>query len=299
MYKQAARKHDTITGRTDYDESGILRNSLLRNAAVYLQNKAYFILCLHLVPDRFYRAAQQGEGTRLPPSPFSEPFLKARNRITALITSKLDDFFDLSGYNWTPNTREETPSMYLYELVNWLTTVVDSLVIKETYKNDAYTAAVRYIAESMMVPLKCIIWSTLKHMSLSEFHDWTECTCHERKRDSQHQNGHHVLRSSDHKYWAWPPHLRIFGAAFRRVFLILFGIILLSPSQMAEVVLQDKVQEYLHPSVRQTSYGDLKPRRLQTLLEKLVKYAVSRRDHASRGQAEKRRKEAEAVGRLV
>lgn len=41
--------------------------------------------------------------------------------------------------------------MYLYELVNWLTTVVDSLVIKETYKDDAYKAAVGYIAESMMV----------------------------------------------------------------------------------------------------------------------------------------------------
>jgi len=68
---------------------------------------------------------------------------------------------------------------------------------------------------------------------------------------------------------------------------------------MAGVVLQDKVQEYLHPSVRQASYGGLKPRRLQALLEKLIKYAASRRDHASREQAEKRRKEAEGVGRLV
>ena len=68
---------------------------------------------------------------------------------------------------------------------------------------------------------------------------------------------------------------------------------------MADVVLQDKVQEYLNPSVRQASYGDLRPRRLQALLEKLAKYTATRRDHASREQAEKRRKEAEAVGRLL
>jgi exocyst complex component 6 len=41
--------------------------------------------------------------------------------------------------------------MYLYELVNWLTTVVDSLVIKEAYKDEAYKGALEYIAECLMV----------------------------------------------------------------------------------------------------------------------------------------------------
>ena len=41
--------------------------------------------------------------------------------------------------------------MYLYELVNWLTTVVDSLVIKETYKEEAYKGALGYITECLMV----------------------------------------------------------------------------------------------------------------------------------------------------
>ena len=41
--------------------------------------------------------------------------------------------------------------MYLYELVNWLTTVVDSLVIKDAYKEDAYKSAVAYIAGCFMV----------------------------------------------------------------------------------------------------------------------------------------------------
>lgn len=43
--------------------------------------------------------------------------------------------------------------MYLYELVNWLTTVVDSLIIKESYKDEAYKGALGYIAECLMVIL--------------------------------------------------------------------------------------------------------------------------------------------------
>lgn len=98
-----------------------------------------------------YRSTQRGGTIRLASSPFSEPFQRSRRRITALITSKLDDFFDLSEYDWTPQRREQMPSMYLYELVNWLTTVVDSLALKDTYKDDAYKGAVGYIAESFMV----------------------------------------------------------------------------------------------------------------------------------------------------
>lgn len=41
--------------------------------------------------------------------------------------------------------------MYLYELVNWLTTVVDSLQISDSYKDEAYRAATAYIAQSFMV----------------------------------------------------------------------------------------------------------------------------------------------------
>ena len=43
--------------------------------------------------------------------------------------------------------------MYLYELVNWLTTVVDSLQISEPYKDEAYRAATAFIAQSLMVSL--------------------------------------------------------------------------------------------------------------------------------------------------
>lgn len=98
------------------------------------------------------RSAQRGGTIRLTASAsFGTTLSRALARITELITSKLDDFFELSEYDWTPKSREDAPSMYLYELVNWLTTVVDSLVIKEEYKDEAYKGAVAYIAECLMV----------------------------------------------------------------------------------------------------------------------------------------------------
>jgi exocyst complex component 6 len=101
----------------------------------------------------FYSSsAQRGGIIRLTASTsFAATLSRALERLTGLITSKLDDFFELSEYNWTPKTQEDAPSMYLYELVNWLTTVVDSLVIKDEYKDAAYKGAVSYIADCFMV----------------------------------------------------------------------------------------------------------------------------------------------------
>ncbi|PSR93718.1 hypothetical protein PHLCEN_2v4613 [Hermanssonia centrifuga] len=81
---------------------------------------------------------------------FQATLTRALSRVNASITSKLDDFFGLSEYDWTPTTRESAPSMYLYELVNWLTTVVDSLVIKQEYKDEAYRNAVEYLEDCLM-----------------------------------------------------------------------------------------------------------------------------------------------------
>lgn len=84
---------------------------------------------------------------------FQTTLTRALARVNASITSKLDDFFGLSEYDWTPSNREDAPSMYLYELVNWLTTVVDTLVIKEEYKDEAYRSAAAYLADCLMVSL--------------------------------------------------------------------------------------------------------------------------------------------------
>jgi len=67
---------------------------------------------------------------------------------------------------------------------------------------------------------------------------------------------------------------------------------------MTSIVMSDSVTDYLVPSLRQTTYATVKPKKLAPLLEKLARYGGSCRDHASRERGEKRRKEAEAVGRL-
>lgn len=59
--------------------------------------------------------------------------------------------------------------MYLYELVNWLTTVVDSLVIKETYKEEAYKGALGYIVECLMVSQIKATSHLLFHLCLRTF----------------------------------------------------------------------------------------------------------------------------------
>lgn len=63
-------------------------------------------------------------------------------------------------------------------------------------------------------------------------------------------------------------------------------------------MLGNTVQEYLVPANRHASYSAVKPRRLQSLLDKLARYGALQRDSAGRELGERRRKEAEAVGRV-
>ena len=75
-----------------------------------------------------------------------------------------------------------------------------------------------------------------------------------------------------------------------------FGLTL--ADQTTSIPLNGTVQEFLMPANRHASYAVVKPRRLQALLEKLSRYSSQQRDLTSRELAERRRKEAEAVGRL-
>ncbi|KAG9317484.1 exocyst complex subunit Sec15-like-domain-containing protein [Chiua virens] len=210
------------------------------------------------------RSTQRGGTIRLDSSPFSEPFQRSQRRITALITSKLDDFFDLAEYDWTPQTREEMPSMYLYELVNWLTTVVDSLTLKDTYKDEAYKGAIGYIAESFMNFMIGPKVPTMNENAVANI--VTDMTFLENEVT------------------------RIGRAHLKSSFTELHS--------MAEIIVTDTVQDYLNPSVRQATYSEVKPKRLQALLEKLARYGASRRDISSREKSERRRKEVETLHRM-
>jgi exocyst complex component 6 len=99
------------------------------------------------------RATQRGGTIRITSgaAAFADVLVKARARVTEVIASKLDDFFGLSEYDWTPTMKNDMPSGYLTELVAWLTTVVDSLVMRDEDKQEAYRGAVTYIAQCLMV----------------------------------------------------------------------------------------------------------------------------------------------------
>ena len=77
-----------------------------------------------------------------------------------------------------------------------------------------------------------------------------------------------------------------------------YVIYVLIHKQTTSVVLGNTVQEYLVPANRHALYAAVKPKRLQALLEKLARYGATQRDAAGRDLGERRRKEADAVGRL-
>ncbi|KAJ8093400.1 Rab GTPase-binding exocyst subunit S15 [Marasmius tenuissimus] len=180
------------------------------------------------------------------------------------LLSKLNDFFEPSEYDWTPSTRENAPGMYLIELVNWLTTVVDSLAIKDAYKDEVYKGAVSYIAECLMDFLVGHNIPILNENAISNVLIDVDLI------EDQLRN---VGR----------PHLSPIFAELRMT---------------SSIPLNNTVQEYLVPANRHTSYVPVKHKRLAGLLDKLAKYGTSRRDAPSRELGERRRKEADAVGRL-
>ncbi|OBZ77174.1 Exocyst complex component 6 [Grifola frondosa] len=211
------------------------------------------------------RSSQRGGTIRVKAATsFASTRSVALGRVTESINSKLDDFFGLSEYDWTPKAREDAPSMYLYELVNWLTTVVDSLVIKDAYKEVAYRGAVAYIADCFMDFLTGRTVPMMNENAIANVLLDVDFLEEELKR-----SGHSDLNSA-------------FGELRSTV----------------SVVTSDAITSYLVASIRQASYPLVKPKKLQTLLEKLARHGLECKDAASRERGEKRRKEADAVGRL-
>lgn len=118
----------------------------------------------------------------------------AQNRINSVIASKLDDFFEMAEYDWTPpipnqrrgvvsgqtpaqgaddatgsprlglqrqsttiqwfdNTTQQEPSIYLFEMITFLTAYVDSVLImlNEEIKVKTYRAALVHVNKGLMV----------------------------------------------------------------------------------------------------------------------------------------------------
>ncbi|KAI0250002.1 exocyst complex component sec15 subunit [Lactifluus subvellereus] len=245
----------------------LMKTSALSQVAQIITNLQHFeVGCAELERSlTTLRSALRGGTIRLTvATSFSKTQSRAAARITSLINSKLDDFFGLSEYDWTPATREDAPSMYLYELVNWLTTVVDSLQIRDSFKDEAYRGATTYIAQCLMEFL------TERNVAMMNENAIANIVVDVNFLEEQFRN------------------------AGRANLVSLFAELRSTTS----IVLSDSVAEYLVPSLRQTTFANVKPKKLTALLEKLARYGGNCRDQLSREKGEKRRKEADAVGRL-
>ncbi|KAH9002467.1 exocyst complex component sec15 subunit [Lactarius hatsudake] len=245
----------------------LTKTSTLSQVAQIITNLEHFeVACAELERSiTAIRSAQRGGTIRLTAATsFRKTQTRASTRITTLINLKLDDFFGLAEYVWTPPTREDAPSMYLYELVNWLTTVVDSLQIGDAHKDEAYHGAAAYIAQCLMDFLTDRNTATMNENAMAN-----------------------VLIDVDFLE-------EQFRSAGRENLVSLFSELRATTT----IVLSDSVAEFLVPSRRQTTFAHVKPKKLTAVLEKLARYGASCRDQLSRERGEKRRKEADAVGRL-
>lgn len=240
--------------------------TLSQVAQIVTNIEHFLVACIQLERSlTSLRSSQKGGSIRLTASSsFTDTLTQALGRMQSLIKSKLDDFFDVAEYVWTPNHKENEPSMYLYGLVDWLTTVVDDMVIKGTYKDDAYMSAAAYMADSFVEYLTGRNIPIVNENALSNVLIDIDFLEQEFKR-IQRPN----LASS-------------------------FGEI----RSLTSIILNDTVHEYLIPATRAASYSALKPKKLAALLHKLAKYGASQRDAASRDLGEKRRKEGDMVSRI-
>lgn len=93
---------------------------------------------------------------------FRETLETTSSRMVDLIAFKTDSFFELAEYQWTPTSMpnqqiEEQPSSYLTEMVDYLTLVMDSVLVQlpDVLKDGVYRRALQHVADVMMVRLFC------------------------------------------------------------------------------------------------------------------------------------------------
>ena len=82
---------------------------------------------------------------------FTQTLQNAYKRIEDVITSKLVESFEMSEYEWTPESSSGGPSIYVIQMVMWLTTTMENMVLQDVYKNTVYQGAIQFIAENLMV----------------------------------------------------------------------------------------------------------------------------------------------------
>jgi exocyst complex component 6 len=240
---------------------------------------------------------------------FSKTLGVTLDRIPKVISKKVDDL--LSEYEWTPQEPEGVPTPYLSTLFQWLTTVIDSLALDQKHKDKAYEGATAYINDFYMVSPLLSPSQMLNGTDLSEQDALTsrantqlinQNALENVLVDIQFLKDQFMVVGLDKPIEVFDELVMasIFPSPLPSPSLLLpcgrTGLIVSFTFQTASIPVNEQVAQY--QDQRQTEFALVKPRKLQVLLEKLARYGSTRPDRSSRELAEKRRKEAEMLGRI-
>lgn len=204
-------------------------------------------------------------------SHFNTSIDMAQKRIDSAIAAKLTDFFGMAEYDWTPRQEQSQPSDYLPEMLQWLETMMESvlIVLPADIKMEHYRKSFGFIADTLLDTYVLNRDDPVPQASLLGL-------------------GNVMV---DLKY------LETQAEKLQVSILSVFDEL----RQTLTIPIEDKVTEYaMNTTVRQAKYKSVTPAKLAAVLDKLGRYEqkVTPGDAGER-QASKRRNERDAVLRLV
>lgn len=190
----------------------------------------------------------------------------AQKRIDAVITSKLESFFELAEYNWLPVKAAAgpvEPSTYVFEMITFLTAYVDSVLIGlgDDTKTRGYQNALTRINDHLMDTL-----------------------C-----------GKDVPRYNEIALNAVLSDVAFIETEMSRLGRPGLDHLFDEVKLCVNIVLSDAVNAYMEPAIRDLSYRAVKPPRLAAILLKLARGAQAQ---GAAQKAERRRNESDQVSRV-
>ncbi|KAG8898195.1 hypothetical protein FRB99_007605 [Tulasnella sp. 403] len=211
------------------------------------------------------RAFQRGGAIHLECNKtFSSVHARSVAHLTKVVNDKLNDSLEVAEYEWTPNQKETNPSLYLWDMINWLTTVVDGLLVRDEVKEEVYKGAVTHTAKGLMDFLVGPDVPVINENGIAN-----------------------LLVDVD-----------FLEEEFKRLGKANLNTVFAELRATAAVALNDDVASYLNPTLRQARYSSVQPKRLASLLDKMARHGGSSRVRADQERGEKRRLEALAVARV-
>ena len=236
---------------------------------------------------RTFRASQRGGPVKLKScDAFTKALKAAEGRIDSVIGSKLSSFFELAEYNWMPPrppSANGEPSTYVFEMITFLTAYVDSVLLglDESLKTRAYRNALARINVWLIVSRM----AQVDHTSSYKYSQNTLC-------------GREVAQFNEAALSNVMADVTFVETEIRRLGRPELDNVFDEVKQTMNIILSDAVSGYMEPSIRSMSYAAVKPARLSVMLLKLSRGLAMGKTPIMQGRADKRRREADEVGRL-